>query len=135
MIYSATHAVAAACDKLSIKYTMEEHNDTSYVTFQTQLDCGSSVRFFFLSSDEGNDVRLRVYPSIRLCNENAEKRVAMLEAVNDANNTYRFAKFTIDKDGDVNCQMDFPACIEDVSAVATEYIIRSMQIIDDVYPI
>ncbi len=135
MIYKASKLIAEAFDEKGIKYggQIEEHDDASAVEAGFRIDNGPLVMARFFSSDDDNDVAVRVFGII---NVKEEKRQQMLQQINAANCKMRYIKFLLDEDGDVNAEYDFPAKLADeqVGEVAVEIFIRLMKILDDVYP-
>lgn len=134
MIYKATELIKQEMDRQDMKYSVEEFDDRSIIFAGFGIDNGPSVRVQFVSQDNDNDVAIRLYG---LVNSVAESKVEkMQEVVNECNCQYRYLKFTMDKDRDVNIEYDIPLRADDetVGAMACEIFIRIMKVADDAYP-
>ena len=132
MIHQATRAISNALSMTNLKYKVEELNDSSYVSLAFNGEAGNKYTIRFISTDEDNDVSVRVFS---ICTLQGDKRVRILPALNFLNNKYRFAKFVCDKDGDVNLEYDFPVDTINPAACAEELVRAIAQIIDDAYPV
>lgn len=132
MIHQATQAIYEALSRTKLKVFTEEVGEASQVWLQFGIDNGGSYRIRFISSDEDNDVSIRVYSLISL---KGDQRVRILPALNFINNKYRFVKFVCDKDGDVNVEYDYPVRTINPAASAEEMIRRFVNIIDEAYPV
>ena len=135
MIYKASRLIVEEFDRNDIKYggKIQEYDDSSLVEAGFRIDNGPLVMAHFFSSDDDNDVAVRVFGII---NVKEEKRQQMLQQINDANRKMRYIKFLLDEDGDLNAEYDFPVKLADeqVGEVAVEIFVRLMKILDDVYP-
>ena len=91
MIRKATLMIAEAFDKRDIKYTIQEIGDeTSVVDAGFGIACGPSAHILFASSDEENDVAIRITGLMQ--NIPSDKRPAMNEACNTINDKMRYLK-------------------------------------------
>lgn len=79
-------------------------------------DDGFAIRVFGIVSAERSQYA-RVYP-----------------VLNKLQDTYRFLRFTLDQDGDVNVEYDATCCGSESGMVALEMIVRITKILDDAYP-
>lgn len=131
MIYNATKLIEADFKKSGIKFMIDERQDTSIVVAGFTPKNGSALRVQFVSTDDDNDVSVRLYSLIHASDD---KREAMLKVINECNQKYRYCKFVMDDDNDVNVEYDFLLRADNVGPMATEYFIRIMKIIEDVYP-
>lgn len=134
MIYKATKLIMQEMDRKGIKYSAEDYEDRSIIFAGFGIENGPNVRVQFISLDDDNDVAIRVF---RLVNNVAEDKVAkMLEAINECNCEFRFLKFVLDKDRDVNVEFELPQTSDDASVgpQACEMFIRTMKILDKAYP-
>lgn len=109
-------------------------HDVQQVEGQSILITGMSgnadnYKFFYIkNNDGGNDVALRIF-KISSCPKDQLDRVR--EALNELQLKYRFLRFTIDDDGDINGEYDFPTCYEDIGKGAVEMCLRLTMILDD----
>ena len=131
MIYNATKLIDEAFKQAGIKYRVEDGEKTSRVVAGFTPKNGSAVRVNFISSDDDNDVAVR---AIAIVSATDDKRDAMLRIVNECNAQFRYCKFVVDDDNDVNAEFDFPVRTQNVGPMAVEIFIRFMKIIEEVYP-
>ncbi|MBQ9459888.1 MAG: YbjN domain-containing protein [Oscillospiraceae bacterium] len=132
-VFRATRQIAEAFEKNNLKFRAEaKDDDTSYVETAFGTKHGGSIQILFISHDDDNDVAVRSFAVIS--GVPAEKRAAVLEVINECNDEFRFAKFTIDEDGDINMEYDFPASAAEVGEPACEIAARFVQILDETYP-
>ena len=54
--------------------------------------------------------------------------------LNKLQDQYRFLRFTLDRDGDINVEYDATCCDRDAGMLAMEMIIRITKILDEAYP-
>jgi len=135
MIRKATLMIAEAFDKRDIKYTIQEIGDeTSVVDAGFSITCGPNAHVLFASSDEENDVAVRITGLMQ--NIPQEKRAAVLEACNTVNDRLRYLKFCI-HDDDLVGEYDLPVKISDecLAECCVEVFIRTMQILHTEYHI
>ncbi len=119
-------------EKDSLKVFTEEYDTSSEVWLQFGIKNGGSYRIKFISRDNDNDVALRVYGIITVEKDQMDK---LYPAINELNRKYRFMKFVLDDDGDVNMEYDYPMHDPDPSASAMEMVIRIVKMVDDAYPV
>lgn len=134
MIYKATKLIKQEMDRQGMKYSVEEFDDRSILFAGFGIDNGPNVRVQFVSTDNDNDVGIRLFGMV---NNVAESKVdRMIRVINECNNQYRYVKFVLDKDRDVNIEYDIPLRSGDttVGAEACEIFVRIMKIADDAYP-
>lgn len=134
MIYKATKLIKQEMDRQGMKYSVEEFDDYSILFAGFGVDNGPNVRVQFVSQDNDNDVAVRL---LGIINNVSERKVdAMIKVINECNNQYRFLKFVLDNDRDVNIEYDIPLKAGDatVGAEACEIFVRIMKIADEVYP-
>ena len=115
-----------------LKVFTEEYEKSSEVWLQFGIKNGGSYRIKFISRDDDNDVAVRVFGIISVEEDQKEK---LLPALNELNNKYRFMKFVLDDDGDVNMEYDYPLRDPDPAASAQEMVIRIVKMVDDAYPL
>jgi len=132
MMHQATRAIYETLSRTKLKVFTDEVGESSQVWLQFAIDNGGTYRIRFISSDEDNDVSIRVFSLISL---KGDQRVRILPALNFINNKYRFVKFVCDKDGDVNVEYDYPVQTINPAASAEEMVRRFVNIIDEAYPV
>ena len=135
MIYKATRLIKQEMDRQEFHYRIEEHDGKSVLIAGFGIDNGPSVQVLFISPDNDNDVSIRLFGIVNKVAEN--KTGSILKAINECNNKFRYLKFTLDKDGDVNIEYDLPIKADDrsVGAEACEIFSRIMHIADEAYPV
>lgn len=109
----------------------EDHEETSEVWMQFSVKNGGKYCLRFISADDDNDVMVGIFGLMRIAEE---KMPAMLELINHLNGSYRFVKFDIDEDNDLNLTYDFPLDCISPAACAKEMVIRFVQTLNEVYP-
>ena len=124
-IYNALKA------KEGLKVFTEENEKSSEVWLQFPVKNGGNYRIKFISTDNDNDVAVRVFGLLRV---DDTQKAKILEALNALNIKYRYVKFCCDNDGDVNIEYDYPVRSENPENSAEEIVIRFVKIIDDAYP-
>ena len=135
MIYKATRLIARAMDAEEIKYSVHEQENYSEISAMFGVKNGPDAVVRFLSSDDDNDVRIVLFGLVRDVAE--EKHAEMLKAINECNNKFRYIKFILDSDNDVNLEYDLPLRTDDccVGEVACEAFLRIMKVVEDCYPV
>lgn len=132
MMYKMTRSIHDVLNqKNGLKVFMDETDSSSNAWLQFSGKDGVSYKIRFISRDDDNDVAVRVYG---LINVDEPRRIKMLPLLNDLNCKYRYVKFVLDSDGDVNLEYDYPIHSPNPAASAGEIAIRFAKIIDGVYP-
>ncbi len=131
-MFKATREISRAFDAKGIKYRVIDKEKVSYVEASVRGKVAPSVDIDFFSSDDDNDVSVRVVAILRAPDNRLGQ---ILVAINECNNRFRFVKFVLDKDRDVNLEFDMPLRTTNPGDVAVEMLIRIMKIIDDAYPV
>ena len=124
-IYNALKA------KEGLKVFTEENEKSSEVWLQFPVKSGGNYRIKFISTDDDNDVAVRVFGLLRV---DDTQKAKILETLNALNVKYRYVKFCCDNDGDVNIEYDYPVRSENPENSAEEIVIRFVKIIDVAYP-
>lgn len=136
MIYKATKLIKEEMERQGLKYSIEEFEDGSGSTLLVRftINNGPSLRVKFISLDDKNDVAIRLFRIVE--NVEESKINEMLKAVNECNCEYRYLKFILDEEHDVNIEYDLALRAEDTSigAGACEILVRIVRIVDEVYP-
>ena len=131
MFKMTTAIYNALKDEDGLKVFTDESEKSSNVWLQFGIKNGGSYRIKFISRDDDNDVAVRVYGLVSL---EKDKSNAVLPILNQLNNKYRFVKFVLDDDGDVNIEYDYLMNCPNPAASARELIIRLVNIVDEAYP-
>lgn len=93
-------------------------------------NCKLNIYFFFGS--DGTDVHLI---GDGFCKSGPEKREAVLNAVNECNKHFRWMKFVLKDEGDVEVEDDAVIQLDSCAEECFELMIRMCSIVDDAYPI
>ena len=91
-----------------------------------------TFNIIFANSDDDTDTSVRV---VKLASKvGMFKRGKMLEKLNALNDKYRYVKFVLDKDGDVNLEYDLPLSGVNPASCALELVLRISKIVEEVMP-
>ena len=132
-MFKMTKAIYAALKQNEdLKVFTEEDENSSHVWLQFGIKNGGTYKILFISSDNDNDVSVRVFS---LLSVEEEQQAKVLLAINMLNSKYRFVKFVLDDDGDVNLEYDYLVHDPDPAASAEEILYRIVNLVDDVYPV
>lgn len=132
MMRKATVLIEKALKGAGLKCQAIDLNEFSFVEAGFSGDnCTFKLRF--ISPDDDNDVKAMTEDFAKFPQN---KLAAGYELINSLNRKYKYAKFTIDSNGAVSAQFDFPVrtSSETLGDEAIEIAIRFSKIIDDVYP-
>lgn len=114
----------------NLKVFTEEKDGHSTVWLQFRTKIGSTYKIRFISTNDQNDVAVRVFSLVNVEEASWPK---LLPTINELNREFRFVKFVLDQDGDVNIEYDFPL-ESNPTVCAEEILIRILKIIDQAYP-
>ncbi len=132
MVFKPTQAIKDALTGQNIKCDIIEGDGSSAVITGFDLKSGDQATIHFISLNDNNDVAIRAFG---LAHTDSAHAAAVREAINQIHCQFRYAKFTLHDDGDVNMEMDIPQETVDVGKVATELLIRSLDIMAEASPI
>lgn len=130
-MYKATEEIRKAFEERGLKFRVNEGEKTCSVEAGFKSGAGVNVKIRFISTDDENDVAVRAFQIVSVPEA---KRDEVLKKVNELNTQYRYAKFTIDDDGDINVEYDMPVKGANVGECALEMFLRFMKIIDQALP-
>lgn len=133
MVYRATQYIANEFTRKDLKFDVRETENSSLVSITCNGDNVKSLNVLFISRDNDPDVAVRAFA---LGTFPAEKRQKGINLANDLNREYRYLKFALDNDGDLNAEFDFPlrCSISEVGDLAMELLSRCLKIVDEAYP-
>lgn len=130
-MYRAMEEIRREFDKNGLKYSVEQIGGHWILNAGMSGDA-STYRFLFIKKDDtGNDVALRVF---KLAHCPPERKTAVCRLLNDFQVEYRFVRFVMDDDGDINVEYDFPAIYSPIGEGAVEVLMRLTHILDQCYP-
>ncbi|MBQ6365191.1 MAG: YbjN domain-containing protein [Oscillospiraceae bacterium] len=133
MIYKATNLIMETFDLHNVKYRVNETEDASVVEAGFIIEAGPQATVHFISTSENNDVTIRIFGLIYQIP--ADRRGEILDACNTLNAKYRFIKFFLDTDSNVNVQADLPVRTDDecLGECCFELFARIMHMLRDDY--
>ena len=131
MIYKATREIDRILTLADIKHKVLDHGSASVVAAGYDGDNAHDLVFQFISHDNDSDVAVRCFGIFRGVHSNLPM---VLMTLNALNSKFRYMKFVLDKDGDINAAYDFPMAADKVGLAAAELCQRMIQIIDEAYP-
>ncbi len=130
-MYQAISEIHRAFDNAGIKHSVE-HRGTHWSIEAGMSGDASTYNFIFYKSDDsGSDVSIRVF---RLANVSRSKRAEAYRCINGLQQKYRYVRFVLDDDGDINMEYDFPASYSPIGEGAVEMFTRCTSILDKAYP-
>ncbi len=134
MMFNATRLLDEEFKAHNLKYSIRESDNVQIIDVPFGIQNGPSVIVHYIASDQGNDLTILMTNLVH--NVPDEKRSRMLETMNALNKEYRFIKFTLDSDNDLDVKADFPSTTSDESLgpMAFEIFVRIMRIMENAYP-
>ena len=102
----------------------------------TAIACGINGRcnvyevVFFFDAD-GHSMSVRVFNLVKVP---VDRQLPVIELLNSLNAQYRWIKFYVNPQNDVNIQADAIISSETSGPIAVELLFRIIKIIDDTYP-
>ena len=129
---STTDAFIAELEKNDWKYNDAEELEDG----KNHVGCGvtgktTQVGFHLFFEQDEKSVSIRIF---KLFIVPIDKRLQLLELMNKIHSEYRWVKFFIDEDGWMNVQIDALLDAETAGPYCMNLILRTMNIIDTVYP-
>ena len=132
MIYPPSKVIQQALLDHQVRCDVMEGQDSSAVVTGFDLNSGDSATFHFISSSDKNDVAFRCFNFAQAAPDTA---AAVLSALNQLNQQYRYAKFVLHEDDSVSMQMDIPQETVNLDRVAFELLVRSLDILAEASPV
>ena len=131
--FKAIDLVAEAFEKHGFKFRIYKSEDQGELVVGFPIEGGSTILVKYILRGDGNDIAVRVFGL--LTRIPPEKRMRVLEACNALNAEYRFLKFNIDSDGDLNVDYDFLMSCADVCVgeMGFEICVRTVKILNEKY--
>ncbi|MDD7367892.1 MAG: YbjN domain-containing protein [Clostridiales bacterium] len=132
-MYQATMEIIQEFDSANIKYDAVDNQDAnySYVAASFKSKANTVVSIKFISNDDDGDAEVRAFSLAHIPDE---RLAGALKLVNELNRRFRYVKFVIGEDNDVNAEYDLPLRNANIGPCATEMFIRCMKIIDVALP-
>ncbi len=106
-MYRATLEICQEFDEANIKYDVVDNQDAgySYVSASFKPKANTVVSIKFISNDDDSDVEVRAFSLAHIPDE---RLAGALKLVNELNRRFRYVKFVIGEDNDVNAEYDLP---------------------------
>ena len=133
--FQATRRIAEEFESRHIPYCFEEDEEQEAIGVGISISCGPKVVLYFISTDDDNDVSVRILGLVTDVPEYLSNR--MLQACNTINSVVRYAKFSLGKSGRLDVEYDFLQRVseERIGDLAFEVLIRFTKILDQFYPV
>lgn len=132
-MYKVIAQIQKEFDKKDIKYSFIEQKSSQIIQAGIPIENGPSIMVWFIAHKDANDIAVRVFGIVSKINN--EKKQLLLNAVNSCNEKFRFFKFCIDSDNDVNVEYDFLTESNNTGPMAFEALVRISSVLDEAYPI
>ena len=132
-VFKSIRLLIESFDAHDLKYHIYENEQYQEIHIPFGIKNGPYAAVRFISKGLGNDTLVRIVNLVNKVPE--EKRYRVLEACNTLNSKYRFLKFNMDTDNDVQVEYDLPVSTGDdcLGEMAFEILIRTMQILNEGY--
>ena len=133
--FKAIGLVAEAFEKHGIKFQIYRTSEQGELIASFPIKGGPTVMVKYIVRGDENDIAVRIFGL--LSRIPAEKRIRLLEACNAVNREYRFLKFSMDMEGDINVDYDFLQNCADacVGEMAYEICARTINVLNEKYGI
>lgn len=123
--------VKAAFDTAGIKCLSAQFGDQWEVHAGVNGKGVTYTMKFISKTSDNNVLGLRIFNLVQVP---GEKRRDVLKLLSDFQSRYRFWRFNLDNTNNVNVEYDFPPATSKHGAMAVEMFLRTMKMIDDIYP-
>lgn len=122
--------IMSVYDAKEIKYRLDERENTTLLHVGVN---GKDTHYeiIVISNSDNNDISLRV---MQLTRVPEAKREAILAVINAQNDRFRFIKFALDDNGDINLMWDSPVSAQNIGEMCWEITMRITGIVNDAYP-
>lgn len=126
-------AFLAACDREGLKYLPPETtaDGRRVIRLRVKGSHGNSFTVTYIFSPEGRDVSIRIFG---LVTARREILHPVLHRCNLMNNRFRWVKFTLDEDWDLNLEADCILLPETAGDVCLDMLYRLVRTADAAYP-
>ena len=130
--------MANAAAKVFMNYLNAQGNNASFMNEEESVIRvgwnlnNTKLRILFFFGEEGTDVHLMgdefaVIPE--------EKRESILRAINECNRHFRWMKFVLNEEGEIEVKDDAVIQLESCAEECYELMLRMCGIVDEAYPI
>lgn len=130
-MFPATEELMQAFEDEKLVFHVQESEESSRLTANAIVDY-TSFTAHFISSDDRNDVSVRVPHFVRFKEKDVPE---MLRVANLMNERFRFCKFVVNPESEaITLEYDFPENTEQIGQAGVELFRRLMQIAEEAYP-
>ena len=120
-MYPAIEEIVEVFNEKDVHFSVQENDDNNRVIASVVVDY-TSFTVYFISSDETNDISVRVPHFVRF---KEKERRDMLRIANRMNDKYRFCKFTVNDESEaVTIEYDFAEKTENIGEAVEELFRR-----------
>lgn len=130
-MYQAIREIHQTFDRKGLKHKVEQKGEHWVLITGMTGDGDNYLYLLIKTDDQGNDVALRTLPLGKVPRSRYDR---VYELLNSFQEEFRFAKFVLDKDGDVIAQYDFTVAQPNLGEAAVEIIERMTRILDKCVP-
>jgi len=127
----AIQEITRKFDELELHYRVTQGKNSDVIRISMGSDSGAKMDYVIFPSGERSDVSVRVYGVVKVP-EN--KHEALVKVCNELNRRFRYAKFCIDSDRDVNMEYDITRNNGALGETVVEIISRFQNIVKEAYP-
>lgn len=129
-MYKSIEEIQIAFNEAGLKHSVEEIG-TNWLLRAGVSGNAAQYDFLFIKDDDrGNDVAVRIGHVVKYPKERFAKAY---ETLNSLQVKYRFIRFTLDDEGNVNVEYDFPTAYTAIGPGAVEILVRLVKILDECY--
>ena len=130
-MYKAIREIRDTFVAKGLKHSVDEVGGAWVLRAGVSGDAASYSFLFIKQDDEDNDVSLRVFDVVKFPEHKKDKG---LEVLAKLGRQYRFIRFAMNDEGEVNAEYDFPMEFSPIGEGAFEMMVRFTDILDNCYP-
>ncbi len=129
---ATTAAFLDLLNQSGIKYEFKERDGKSdWVNVRYGGDNIQTLNIQLFFSEDCEDVAIRAFS---ICKVPSNKKADMLNILNALMDEYRWLRFYLDEDNEVTAAVDAVITVASAGPVGKELMLRTLNIVDDVYP-
>lgn len=127
----AIQEISRKLDELELHYRVTQGKKSDVIRMNMSTDSGAKMEYVIFPSGSQSDVSVRIFSLVK---SPENKREDILKVCNELNSKFRYAKFVLDSDLDVNVEYDIARNNGALGETAMEIIVRFHKIINEAYP-
>jgi len=128
----AIREITRKFDEMELHYRVTQGKNSDVIRLSTGTDSGAKIDFTIFPSGEKSDVSMRVYGVVKVPENKSEN---LMRVCNELNKKYRYVKFFVDSDRDVNVAYDITRNNGELGETVLEIMARFHNIINEAYPV